>query len=196
MAYDRAWLRSQLASYLHDNELGTLLDEFIDSGAQRIGQLLQSQYNEVSVQRQFNEATFPIEDEWKTIRNIEYQGNRGPATLVKSNQHKFNYYTQTGIPAVYRVSGNAIEVRPFTAGLFNVIYYGRVDIGSQATDTNNALQNYPFLFRSAALAEGYDYKQDYESADRYAQKWVGEATEINFTSAALRQGDAPAQEAI
>ena len=41
MAYDREWLREQVASYLHDSEATPLIDTWIDIGAKRVSQVLQ-----------------------------------------------------------------------------------------------------------------------------------------------------------
>jgi hypothetical protein len=41
MAYDRAWLRAQVSSYLHDAEVTPLIDTWIDIGAKRVSQVLQ-----------------------------------------------------------------------------------------------------------------------------------------------------------
>lgn len=56
MAYSRAWLRTQLASFLKDSSLSAELDTFIDLGAKRASQILECWEMEQTLANQLSVA--------------------------------------------------------------------------------------------------------------------------------------------
>lgn len=196
MIYNRQWLRDQLASYMRDPNMGSVQDTFINIACTRLGVMLQSQYNEFTVQRTLSAASYPLEEDMVSFRLVEYNGDGGPYALTGVPSHRVNDYTGDGMPRVYGIKGNNLVVAPFTQGLFDLTFYARVILGDDTSSTNAALQGYPFLFLSATLQAAYEWKQDEGQANRYEQKWMQEVAEINKTSSLLNQGDAPAMRAI
>ena len=196
MAYNRKWLRDQVAAFMHDRNLGNQVDTFIDIAITKISQLLESQYNEKQVTRSLTASPYGVEADMVSIRNIHYQTSQGGYLLTSVPSHNIEKYATTGNPAVYAVNANSIVIKPFSAGDYDITYFGSMTLGTNDTDTFPALQNYPFLFLDAALAEGYDYKQDPDQRTRYQDKWITEAHEINRRSRTLRQGDVPAMRTL
>jgi hypothetical protein len=197
--YDRAWLRSQLSSWLHDKGLSTDdTDTFIDLGAMRIGQMLRATENQYTVDWTLNDDLSALPDDFVAIRTIRHPGNNGLFALHSTSSHEIENMQDRsgGQPLYYQLRGGKIAVRPFVSGTYELTYWGRTDIDEQSTATHPALQAYPYLFLNAALEAGYQWKQDEQLRLSIQSQWLGEVREINRVAARRDAGDAPAQRAM
>ena len=197
--YNRAWLRSNVASYLHDQNLGSTVDTFIDIGALRIGQMLESTANEKLSQFTITDATNPLPDDIVRMRAVFYQLDNGQSVALKSMPtHAISAYvlSSTSTPLFYTIVGDNIVVRPYTAGTYELDYWSTVTIGDNDADTNPALTAYPFIFLNAALEAGYQFKEDESMMMRSQALWTDEVTQINRASRKLAAGDVPAARSV
>ena len=194
--YTRQWLRDQLASQLRDRNLGAVEDDLIDLGVSKIGLVLASQFNEDTVINQVPGNPFDIPSGVNALRGISYKGNNGTYALRSIPQHMINTNARSGIPQTYAIKGNQIYFNPFTEGEFEFTFFTNIPLGPAADDTIEALQAYPYIFREAAISEGYAWKGDLERAVGYERKYLGGIQEINRISQRLRQADVPVQRAV
>lgn len=199
MAYDRAWLRTQIGNFIHDTTTG-LEDTFIDMATKKVGVMLEGQANQLTTTYNIATADFPLPDEAISIRVLAYRTAQDSYLLRSVPTHQLANYNDTGVasgsPAVYSIIGGVLKIRPFIAGDYDVTTFTGVDIGPAASDTNDSLEQYPYIFLDAALVEAFDYKQDGTYAGRYESKWLGAVEQVNRVSRKLDQGDVPAMRAM
>jgi hypothetical protein len=197
--YNRAWLRDQVRSNLHDQGVPEpTIDHFIDMGSLRVGQKLRSSANQVTVDWSIAENMARLPADLVELRTIRYSAAAGQYALRSIASHQVEQWASRsgGQPLFYEMRGDWIAVRPFVAGTYELTYWQNTDIPDDPATEIPALTAYPFLFLNAALEAGYQWKQDEEQRVRMRDQWLGEVREVNATSARRDSGDVPAQRAI
>lgn len=194
--YNRAWLQSQIKSYLHDNSVSGSLDTWIDLGASRISRALRCQ--EMQVIATYNLADgagIPITADMVIIESLEYSGNQGWQNLRSATRFQDQYFEGSGTPCVWLKQDGQIVPAPYSDGAYRLTYMGATEVPIDDS-TTEVMTAYPFLFLNAALAEAYDWKQNPEQSARWEAKWINEAVDISAIYRSERAGDAPAMRAM
>jgi hypothetical protein len=193
--YSRDWLRTQIKAFIHDANTG-LEDTFIDVGAIKLGQMLESRENQVTSNVNITESEHAVPAEWVSINLVEYPADSTMYALLSVPKHNLANYGNTGMPAVYNMLGGVLRIAPFVGGTYQVTRFEKVTIPADDAGTNGALEANPQVFLSAALIEAFDYKQDAGMVQRYSVKLENEVRQINLATRRLNRGDAPSQRAV
>lgn len=196
MIYNRAWLQSQIKSYLHDNSVSGSVDTWIDLGASRISRALRC--NEMRKVQEYVLADgngIPITSDMIIIESLEYSGNQGWQDLRSATRFEGQYFEGSGTPCVWLNQEKQIMPAPYSDGTYRLTYMGDTEVPADDT-TTDVMTAYPFIFLNAALAEAYDWKQNPEQSARWEGKWIKEAIDITAIYKSERAGDAPAMRAM
>ena len=143
-------------------------------------------------------VTFSITDE-DTPLPEDYLGMRAiyqetepdkPLMAMSPDQLRSEYTGQSGIPSAYTIVAGGIRVAPVpeTEAIYTLDYFGRIETLSVTAPSNWLLQVAPDLYLFAALHYGYEWANNYEAADRAAQKAVALMDRLQVTSTAARWG--------
>ena len=178
-------LKTLLAEYMHRDDLTDVLGGFISLATQRIGRDLKSQFNQIILDP--FEPTTPIFDlpsDYRGMKDLSYSQGEVQVELHAANQSSVKAFQSTGArPMVYSVIGTRIEIRPFQAKEFRLIYYNAPQDLVAADDTNEVLTNYPYLYLYASLVEAFFYTQDGGGRDQALQTYSAEVEAVNTQSA-------------
>ena len=197
--YNRDWLRAQIASYLHDSSVIDHLDNWIDIGAKRVSQVLQCKemMGELARSQGASDDFIELDTTTRHVLGVQWQDRQGRYINLESvPRHEAMYYKRTGTPSVYTIEQRKIYPLPFADGNYKVQVMQEVIIPSDGQAQVDALTAYPFIFLNAALAEGYDWKQNLEMLARYDNKLGAEVAEVTKNFMNERVGDTPAMRAV
>jgi hypothetical protein len=195
MAYDRQWLRDQLAKHLRDSTLGDQADVFIDLGAKQLSVVLETPENEESQTWNIGAYPYVIPDGINRIRVINHRNGQYDVALKSVPLHRIGIYTEGGYPQVYAIKGAALSIGPPVTGEYEVVYWRDVELAGDAGATDPTLERYPQAWLDSVLAQAYAWKQDGEMSSYYEQRLMSTAETINRKSRQINQGDAPVQRA-
>jgi len=195
----RLQLRVLMAGYLHDNSLGAFLDQWIDTGAHRIGQILRCREMETTFQRVTDAPENYIDcgAEFQEVLRVSTPSDGGGSRVLEAvGSHDWLHGAANGgTPWAYYVEGARIYPLPFGNQDYSAVVLARPVVPVVDTDTNAVLTAFGFLFLNAALVEGFDYKQDETLTVRYENKWTAEAQAITRAYEKNRRGEALAMRA-
>jgi len=227
--YNRQWLQTQVASYIHDSSVTGLVDTWIDLGAKRVSQVLRCWEMEreltiglaavtssgildggsaagggviIDGGDAFNleDVALPymeIPDTTKEILGVQWLDHQSQwSNLVALSRHEARRYKASGTPQRYLVEARKIYPYPYQAGEYRAQIIDEVIIPPTADDEVAALSSYPFIFLNAALAEGFDWKQDEVMNVRYDSKWINEATVVANNYMEDRSGESLAMRSV
>lgn len=183
--YGRAWLREQVQSYIHDNNLDTEAETWVDLALKEVSRVLRCKETlsgelvDLSTQI-FNVWTPPadfIEEE--TV--IEVSGepfNRLPCVVDQQIDEFQAIGKNSSRPLAYFWSGNTIQMtNAASTAIINVAFHAEVQLDDDAA-THPAVTAFPGLFLDAVKAQAYDWKEDTERQAMFEQKWRSKATEL------------------
>lgn len=197
MAFDRAWLRSQIPFYIKDNSLSVHLDTFIDLGAKRLSNILQCRELEGELVRSAGDSDsfIAMPSNVRRLLGVQYQNNAGQYVNLRSvGRHAAAPFKGVGQPQVYFIQDSNIYPAPFNDG--NYLVQTMEEAVVPETGESAALTMYPYVFLYAALAEAYDWKEDEERRLHCEGKWMADAEQITRIYLSDRMGETPAVRAI
>ncbi len=194
----RAWLRQNIAGYLHDGSLSAELDTFIDLGAKRISQLMQCVEMEAEITRNKGDANnfIAVPADFQRLLGVQVADNGTWRNLQAISRHDAAYFDGAGLAMVYRIDGGVIQPLPASDSDYRVQYLQEAIVPEDSAETNAVLSAYPMVFLNAALVEAYDWKQDFELVGRFEQKLMGDIRAITRIYLSERAGEVPAMRAV
>ena len=190
---DKNTLKIEVAAYMHRTDLNDRLDGFVDLATKRIGRDLRSMFNQVVLDPfEVAEQLQAFPDGFRAVKELSYQnGNRRVQLLSASSLTLAAFPATSSSPQRYRVHGNLVEIKPFAARDYRLIYWEEpaelVDDG----DTNLVLDNYPYLYLYGCLVEANFYVQNGGARDLSLSTYTGEVEEINLRNATSDAGGSP-----
>lgn len=193
MITDKNTLKLEVAAYLHRTDLDDRLDGFVDLATKRIGRDLRSMENQIILDPfEVSDQLPELPDDYRALKELSYKfGNRVVQVLSGSALVLAEFQDTAVTPKKYRVHGTRIEIKPFSARDYRLIYWQEpaelVDDG----DTNPVLDHYPYLYLYACLVEGNFYVQNGGARELSLSTYQGEIEQINLRSASSDAGGSP-----
>ena len=188
---NRGELEALVANYMHRTDLATQIPGFIDLATQRLGRMLKSQVNEITVDFQPTENPSLLPADFRGMRSVYSLEDRGPVALQSQSISRITRFRDSGSPAAYNVQGKSIRIAPFRAGTYELHYFAEPGELSGPTSENAVLDEYPYLYLYASLVEANIFVKDPDQAQAMLQIFSSEVFEVNAMSGAARAGDAP-----
>ena len=196
---NRGELETLIAKYIHRDDLGSgagnedVIGGFIDLATIRIGRDLRSAENETIVDP-FNPAdqVSPLPSDFQNVRDISYLSGAQRVVLKAKSPGTLAAFPQTGSsPAFYRVIGKEIEITPFQAKDFRLIYFNAPADIPDPNSENDILTAYPQLYLYASLIEAYFFTQDAGGHTLATETYVSEVETENLRTMKADAGDRP-----
>ena len=196
---NRGELETLIAKYIHRDDLGSgagnedVIGGFIDLATIRIGRDLRSAENETIVDP-FNPAdqVSPLPSDFQNVRDISYLSGAQRVVLKAKSPGTLAAFPQTGSsPAFYRVIGKEIEITPFQAKDFRLIYFNAPAALTDTSSENDILTAYPQLYLYASLIEAYFFTQDAGGHTLATETYVSEVETENLRTMKADAGDRP-----
>lgn len=186
-----------VADYAHRTDQQTInkISGFIDLATKRIGRDLKAQENTIvldpytPVQGAGNVAPLPAD--YRHMKEISYKQGVSRVQLRSASVDKLTRYRDTANSSLfYKIHGFDIEIKPFSARDYRLIYYANPAALVNDEDENEVLTAYPYLYLYAALVEMFFYVQQGGGMTQALETYTSEITETNRQSA---NADAGAQ---
>ena len=188
---NRGELEALVAQYMHRTDLASVIPGFVDLATQRLGRMLKSQVNEITVPITPTVNPSPLPADFRGMRVVYSQEDRGPIPLQSQSVHRIQRFANNGSPAAYNIQGKTILIKPFRTGTYEIHYFAEPAALGGATSENAVLDEYPYLYLYASLVEANIYIKDPEQARSMLEILSTEVFEVNAMSGAARAGDAP-----
>jgi hypothetical protein len=190
---NRGELETLIAQYIHRDDLGPNIPGFIDLATSRIARDLRSAENE-TVLDPYEPTTqiSDLPDDFQSIRDISWGTGAGRVALKASSPAQMGIYPQTGSsPVFYRVIGKQIEITPFQAKEFRLVYFNApADLVDDASE-NKILTAYPAIYLYASLIEAYFFTQDAGGHGLASETYSSEVAIENTRTTKADSGDRP-----
>jgi hypothetical protein len=186
-------LKQLVADYMHRGDLTAQLPGFVQFAHARI-------MRDVRVPGMLTDATLSMASNPQALPSDfldmrELSGSNGSSryNLRSVGRSQLNRYTAAtgGLPQVYSIIGNSVEVQPTTAEDLRIIYFASIPFFSGDTATNTILTNYPYLYLYASLVEANSYIQDAEQREKSINFYLTEVDKVNAEATETRYGEAP-----
>lgn len=190
---DKGSLKAAIANYMHRTNLDDQMDGWIDIATKRIGRDLRSMANQIildpfEVTVQLNE----LPTGYQALKELSYTfGGRRVQVLSGSANVMSAFVPESSMPKRYKVHGNQIEIKPFSAREYRLIYWESPDPLLEDGDTNAVLDEYSYLYLYAALIEANFYVQNAAARQLSLDTYTGEVEEINRRNASSDAGGSP-----
>ena len=193
---NRGDLETKIAAYIHrtDSELLDEIPGFIDLATNRIGRDLRSAENQ-TILEPFAPAdqVSDLPDDFRAVRDISYLQGAARVVLRSSSPVGMSRFQQTGNrPTFYRLIGKSIEITPFQAKEFRLVYFNAPAALETETSENKILTAYEQIYLYASLIEAYFFTQDAGGRDLAASTYTSEVEAENLRTSKADAGDRPA----
>lgn len=185
-------LKTLVADYGHRTDQQTVnkIPGFIDLATKRIGRDLMGQVNTIILDP-FQPASgmAPLPDDYRNMKEISWLQATRRVQLKSGSVDTLANYTATADAALfYKVQGLSIEIKPFSARDYRLIYYAQPAALVNDEDTNLVLDAYPYLYLYASLVELWFYVQNGGAQQSSLETYTSEITETNRQSANAAAG--------
>ena len=190
---NRGELETLVAEYIHRTDLGAQIPGFIELATARIGRDLRSAENETVVDP-FSPLTqvSDLPADFQNMRDISWTTGQGRIVLKASSPVAMGRFPQTGnAPNFYRLIGKQIEITPYQAKDFRLVYFNApADLTTTASE-NAILTAYPQLYLYGSLIEAYFFTQDGGGHKLAADTYTAEVSVENNRTEKADAGDRP-----
>ncbi len=186
-------LKQSVVDYLHRADLADQVPLFVELAHSRIMRDLRAP---AMVQDQtFSVTANPMQlpADLLDIRELSYTNGSSRYTLTSVGRAALARTTAAigGLPSQYSLVGGTVEIQPETLGDYRLIYWKRLPFFADDTDTNEILEDYPYLYLYGALIEANSYIMDAEQRIKAIEFYQTEIAEVNAETTATRFGEAP-----
>lgn len=177
-------LKALVADYMHRSNLEDKIPGFIDFAGARIGRNLRSQENTTVVALSPTTQNFPLPADYRGMREISYVTGGTRIQLRSATVDKLSTVEQTGqFSLFYRINGLSIEIVPFVARDFKLVYYNAPAQLVDDAETNAVLDAYPYLYVYGAMLEAMFYIRDFRAREGALATFTSEIDELNLMTA-------------
>ena len=177
-------LKTLVSDYLHRTDLDGKIPGFIDMATQRIGRNLRSQEN-TTILEPFQPTTLDLAlpADYRGMKEISYLVGVRRIQLRSANVDKMSAFAQSGeLSQFYRINGLFVEIVPFSARDYRLIYYNAPVALVNDEDTNAILTAYPYLYVYGAMVEAMFYIRDFQAREGAVATFTSEIDELNMMS--------------
>ena len=188
---NRGELEALVAKYMHRTDLAADIPGFVDLATQRLGRMLKSQVNEISVDHQPTENPSDLPADFRGMRAVYSLEDRGPVALQSQSISRITRFANSGSPAAYNIQGKQILIKPFRAGTYELHYFAEPAALGSPSSENAVLDEYPYLYLYASLVEANIFVKDPDQANAMLNILTSEVFDVNAMSGAARAGGNP-----
>ncbi|MEY4429857.1 MAG: hypothetical protein RLZZ182_2546 [Pseudomonadota bacterium] len=194
-----AGLKSSVASWLHRDDLTSIIPDFIALAEARIARDLRirKQVTNTTLATVGGTQYVTLPTDFLEMENIGLSDTSPPAQLhvvtpeVMDELYPAGY--STAQPVVYTIVGDKLLLGPTPDAVYTVTldYYARFAALSGASDTNWLLTYHPGIYLFGSLAEAMPWVDNKETISLYEQKYMAEVEKLNLQDdESLRTGSA------
>ncbi len=114
----------------------------------------------------------------------------GLSYLPPERWHMLSLTQSAGVPQFYTVEGTTLRVAPLADMDVNLLYYARLDLLEDDSDTNFLFTKAPHAYLYGALAEAYDHIRQHDRAVFYHNQFASAVRAlVNQSAKAQASGD-------
>lgn len=179
MALDTyAELRTEVAAWLHRNDLTDRIPTFIEFATNRLSRSITSPRMEASTTLTVTSGTASLPSDFRaaismTLGTVEYKA------ITAADMRAMNQGGIRPTYPVYSIVNNQITVYPAESSSPTFIYATRLANLVTDADTNWVLQDYPDVYLMASLAEARKFVLDDTRLVQYEQMTIARIAELN-----------------
>lgn len=179
MALDTyAELKTQVAAWLHRNDLTDNIPTFIEFATNRLTRSITSPRMESSTTLSVVNGIAALPSDFRaavamTLGTVEYKA------ITAADMRAMNQGGIRPTYPVYSIVNNQINVYPADSSSPTFIYTNRLANLSADSDTNWVLQEYPDVYLMASLAEARKFVLDDTRLVQYEQMTIARIAELN-----------------
>ncbi len=187
-------LKAQIASYTKRSDFtDSDLNGFVTLATARLGRDLRSSYNETYSDLAVSQNPAPLPADCRQLRGVDLKGDGGSIPLRSAGVQQIARIPANGGTArYYCVRARTLQLRPYTAGNYELNYF--TDPAALVTDTdeNAVLTAFPDLYLKACLIDAYEFIRDSAMRDSVEGAYDRDLRKTNTAEARLRAGATPA----
>lgn len=186
-------LAAQVASYMHRDDLTQEIPGFIELATDRIGRDLRSRENQAILDPfEPAQALDELPEDFRAMRELTFVvGNRRCKVSSAAAGTIAAVSISGSRPIFYRILGKSIEIQPYQALEYRLVYFNAPAALETGDSTNAVLDNYPAIYLYASLIEAFFFTQDAGGRDLSLATYSGEVEIENARSAKSDGGDTP-----
>lgn len=177
---NRGELKTTIRSYTHGDDGDTLLNTWIDWTTARIGRELRAPSN---CKRADFVPTARISDlpaDFCAMELFLRAGENGGTIKLQAGSGFTRALPNEGSAGFYNlVSGNQIEIYPYVAGTYEIVYYFKPAALTTDSSTNGVATDWPQLYVYGAMIEAAALEQDGSLHQGAIDVFSGEINRIN-----------------
>ena len=179
MALDTyAGLKTQVAAWLHRNDLTDRIPTFIEFATNRLSRTITSPRMEASTTLNIVNGIASLPSDFRaaiamTLGTVEYKA------ITAADMRAMNQGGIRPTYPVYSIVNNQIKVYPADSSSPTFIYSVRLPNLVADGDTNWVLQDYPDVYLMASLAEARKFVLDDTRLVQYEQMTIARIAELN-----------------
>ena len=179
MALDTyAGLKTQVAAWLHRNDLTDRIPTFIEFATNRLSRTITSPRMEASTTLSVVNGIASLPNDFRaaismTLGTVEYKA------ITAADMRAMNQGGIRPTYPVYSIVNNQIKVYPADSSSPTFIYSVRLPNLVADGDTNWVLQDYPDVYLMASLAEARKFVLDDTRLVQYEQMTIARIAELN-----------------
>lgn len=179
MALDTyAELRTEVAAWLHRNDLTDRIPTFIEFATNRLSRSITSPRMEASTTLTVTSGIASLPNDFRaaismTLGTVEYKA------ITAADMRAMNQGGIRPTYPVYSIVNNQITVYPAESSSPTFIYATRLANLVTDADTNWVLQDYPDVYLMASLAEARKFVLDDTRLVQYEQMTIARIAELN-----------------
>lgn len=163
-----AELQTSVATWLQRDDLSAVIPQFIEFATARFTQSLRVPQMEQIATTTINAEWTELPVDFVAIRYIELDDGR---RLRHTSPEEFSLEVERKTnpsPPIYMIGDMSFRVYPTPdSASVEILYYKKIPQLVNANDTNWLLTAFPNAYLAAALAEGFDFVRDAESAAKW-----------------------------
>jgi hypothetical protein len=170
-------LKSEIANWLHRDDLETNIPIFIQLAESKIAKNIRSRYLETVSTHTITggSETFTIPFDYSSIKSIVVESNpRSPLEIVPDHiLQQYNQNSTTSVPKFYTITGSNIYFSPIPDSNYTttITYNSDLIPLSSVNNINWVLTRYPYLYLYGALIEASIYTNDPDQVQFYQSKF-------------------------
>lgn len=157
-----AELKTNIAAWLHRDDLTSYLDTFIDMFEARVNRNVRVSDMEQRAYTVPDSEYVALPNGFLELRNVQDNTNTPPTLLIYASPSKIDQMRySSGNPKYYTIIGNELQFAPTASGYTIEIGYYKEITGLSSTETTNWLSNkHPDYYLYGSILEALRFTQD------------------------------------
>ena len=186
-----ATLKTDIAAWMHRDDLTANIDTFIDLFEARVNRNLRVPEMEKRATSTPTDAYIALPDDFLELRNIQINSN--PVRLLEyASPQKIDAMSYlTGTALYYTLVGNEFQIHPSAADSeVEIAYYSKIPALDATTTTNWLIDSNPDYYLAGCLLEAFTFVLD-DRASMYASIVAEKEALINRAGKSKQYGSGP-----